>query len=299
MRDTSDMISSPGSLTFWADYWRRKRRESYLKQTQRLNPEKWEMFYNRVSGLWDRITGASPASGEIIADFMTDRHLCAPGDTILDIGCGPGALSFALAARGMTVTALDNSAGMIQRMRDKIHREKINGVRTSLMDWRAFSSNPPHDLAVSCFFPEAFSPEGLHLKETFSTKQCLMVLGDGKDTFPLRRRIWEKVMDISLPEGSENLLCAANYLKAAGRCPSMAEISIPVYLDVDVISAQTFYCEYFSIFGKSGPDLHSAVADTLADYADQGRIRMQGTSKPAILWWEPCPDRPIPCGAAP
>jgi SAM-dependent methyltransferase len=297
MSASSAAGANPISLTHWADYWRRKRRESHLKQTQLLAPEKWRLFYDRVSDLWDRITGTSPETGEAIAGFMTDQHLCMPGDSVLDVGCGPGALSFALAERKITVTAIDNSAGMIQRLVDKIRRENITGVRVRLMDWRKFPSKPSHDLAVACFFPDAFSPDGLRRMESLAAKRCLMVFGDGKDIFPPRRRIWEKVMDISLPEGSENLMCAVNYLRAAGRCPKTAALSIPVHLNVDVESAETFYREYFAIFGRRGPDLHAAIAGVLADYADQGRIRMQGISQPTLLWWEPCPDRPIPCEA--
>ncbi|RJP38565.1 MAG: class I SAM-dependent methyltransferase [Desulfobacteraceae bacterium] len=228
---------------------------------------------------------------------MADQYLCMPGDSVLDVGCGPGALSFALAERKLTVTAIDNSAGMIQRLVDKIRLENITGIRVRRTDWREFPSKPSHDLAIACFFPDAFSPDGLHRMESFAAKRCLMVFGDGKDIFPLRQRIWEKVMDISLPAGSENLMCAVNYLTAAGRCPKTAALSIPVHMDVDVASAEMFYREYFAIFGRSGPHLNAAVADVLADYADQGRIRMQGISKPTILWWEPRADRPIPCEA--
>jgi ubiquinone/menaquinone biosynthesis C-methylase UbiE len=51
------------------------------------------------------------------------RHydgLFRAGDRVLDVGCGTGIDTLHLAARGIDVTALDASAAMVQRLRDKL-----------------------------------------------------------------------------------------------------------------------------------------------------------------------------------
>jgi len=38
-------------MQFWEEIWQRYRKKSHLKQTQRLNPENRQAFYDRVSSL--------------------------------------------------------------------------------------------------------------------------------------------------------------------------------------------------------------------------------------------------------
>jgi ubiquinone/menaquinone biosynthesis C-methylase UbiE len=45
---------------------------------------------------------------------LVDRLQLAPGTPVLDAGCGPGYLLEALAARGLQVSGMDGSAGMLQ-----------------------------------------------------------------------------------------------------------------------------------------------------------------------------------------
>jgi 2-polyprenyl-3-methyl-5-hydroxy-6-metoxy-1,4-benzoquinol methylase len=103
-------------MQFWEEVWERCRKKSHLKKNQHLNPEKWREFYDRVSSLWDEINGYSRSIDNAIADFIFDYRLVFRGSSALDIGCGPGALSLALAGRGIVVTALDNSPGMINTL---------------------------------------------------------------------------------------------------------------------------------------------------------------------------------------
>jgi SAM-dependent methyltransferase len=180
------MIQRSGSadqikkMQFWEEVWERCRKKSHLKKTQHLNPEKWREFYDRVSSLWDEITGYSGSIDNAIAGFIFDNRLAFLGSSALDIGCGPGALSFALAGSGIAVTALDNSPGMINTLKETIRQEKLLGIKTLLMDWRQLPTEPKYDLAVAGFFPDAFSPEGLCRMESFTAGTCLLVSGENE-----------------------------------------------------------------------------------------------------------------------
>src|SRR5688572_33076914 len=47
-----------------------------------------------------------------------------PGDTVYDLGCGPGVFSFYAASRGGKVTGMDGSSGMINLCREKLAKAR-------------------------------------------------------------------------------------------------------------------------------------------------------------------------------
>lgn len=281
-------------LQLWEEIWQRRRKQSHLKETQRLNPEKWQTFYDRVSSLWDEITGFSGNIGNAVARFIVNNRLASTGSSVLDIGCGPGALSLALADRGIAVTALDNSPGMIHTLEETICKKKIHGITTRLVDWRKVPAEPKYDLTAACFFPDAFSSEGLSRMESFTAGVCLLVLGDGKDAFPIRKEIWKKVMNIPIPGGNFNFICAKNYLRVAGRMPLTEKLKFPVSMDVELSRMENYYREYFAIFKKSDYPLHHAISETLAPFINKNnRVHLEGVIHLNILWWKPFTDQPI------
>ena len=58
-----------------------------------------------------------------------------PGETVLDMGCGTGALSIPLGGMHHPVIAADFSRGMLERVREDCDRLGIGCVRTELMSW--------------------------------------------------------------------------------------------------------------------------------------------------------------------
>jgi SAM-dependent methyltransferase len=64
-----------------------------------------------------------------------------PGESVLDVGCGSGALALPLARAGHTVVGLDFSAGMLDLLRRHAAEEGLTNLRTVQAawddDWRA------------------------------------------------------------------------------------------------------------------------------------------------------------------
>jgi SAM-dependent methyltransferase len=75
------------------------------------------------------------------------------GDRILELGCGDGALSCALAAEGFDVTGVDISEGMVEEARRRAARESST-ARFELADSDALDAFEPFDAVVS--FMSAF-----------------------------------------------------------------------------------------------------------------------------------------------
>jgi SAM-dependent methyltransferase len=70
----------------------------------------------------------------------TDFYLCLAGPrpcSVLDLGCGTGMLSCALAERGHRVTGVDPAAAMLAVARSKPHAEQVEWVESSAQSYKA------------------------------------------------------------------------------------------------------------------------------------------------------------------
>ncbi len=76
-----------------------------------------------------------------------------PGDRILELGCGDGALSCLLAAEGFDVTGVDISRGMVEEAKARARRESV-AARFEVADGELFEAGEPFDAVVS--FMSAF-----------------------------------------------------------------------------------------------------------------------------------------------
>lgn len=95
------------------------------------------------AAFWDR-RARSYGGGDERSPYVTGflRHLAIlPGESVLDVGCGTGALALPLARAGHEVTGIDFSAGMLERLRRRATEDGLDGVTTVQAgwddDWRA------------------------------------------------------------------------------------------------------------------------------------------------------------------
>lgn len=97
----------------------------------------------RDAAFWDRrarhFRGGDEAS-PYVAGFI-ERLRARPGESVLDVGCGSGALALPLARAGHDVVGLDFSAGMLDLLRRQAAEEGLRNVKTVQAawddDWRA------------------------------------------------------------------------------------------------------------------------------------------------------------------
>ena len=105
---------------------------------------------------WDPVAKAYDSSfASFTALFAQDvlRLITVqPGQRILDVAAGTGALSLAAAEAGAEVLATDFSPGMIDYLRSKAERKGIRGIRVAVMDGQALDvEDRSFDAAFSIF----------------------------------------------------------------------------------------------------------------------------------------------------
>jgi len=276
-------------MAFWETRWKQHLNRSFLSQTQTRTPEQWQAFYDRVAGIWSEVAGMARGTATAVVRRLVHENLICKDSTVLDIGCGPGALTMALADQCRQVTAIDRSREMIRIVQQTLAGPPAplgtRAVHALTGDWKSLQDMPVHDIAIAAFFPEACSPDGIRHLETLATKTCVLIMGDGRETFPLRRQIWDQVMAAPCPNSGFQHVCAAGYLSAAGRAPRISRLSIPVTLEVDKAAATSFFHAYFSMFGIPSRTLEPAINQALSPCLDRGSVCVQGTAHLMTAGW--------------
>ena len=109
------------------------------------------------AALYDRSFGFVSAFGGDMVDLLAP----APGERIVDLGCGTGTLTAAIAARGVDIIGIDGDAAMVERARAQ---------HPSL----AFEHADGRDFAIDGLADAVFSNAALHwMKEPARVIACV------------------------------------------------------------------------------------------------------------------------------
>ncbi|HEC44501.1 MAG TPA: class I SAM-dependent methyltransferase [Bacteroides sp.] len=105
----------------------------------------WQEFFDSHAPEYMKNVFTGNTDFEI--EFIIRELGLAPGDRILDVGCGTGRHSIPLALYGISVTGLDLSEGMLAQAREYAQKEKAS-LELVQGDATRFSFPEPFDHAI-------------------------------------------------------------------------------------------------------------------------------------------------------
>jgi SAM-dependent methyltransferase len=113
--------------------------------------------------LWDRaapdyLRDVAPGLSLFTEDALRLAEV-GPGSRLADVACGPGSLSFAAAARGARVSALDFSAEMVELLRRRAAREGVSAIEAVVGDGMALPWPDGRFDAAASLFGLIFFPD--------------------------------------------------------------------------------------------------------------------------------------------
>ncbi len=130
-------------------------------------------YWNRMASRFSR----SPSGSDDYTRELMARMELAPSLTVLDVGCGAGAMIVPLAEHVRSVTALDLSPVMLQQLERNLLASKINNVRPVVADF--LTVNPVelgnYDIVLaSRSLPMGNLRKALNMMNSLSRGQCYL-----------------------------------------------------------------------------------------------------------------------------
>lgn len=128
-----------------------------------MNEKAWwqKTFGNQYLEIYEGITNPSRTHTEV--NFLWNKLNLAPNMKVLDVACGYGRHSLALAQLGCDVTGIDQSSYLLKVARENA---KLAGVKVSFLkrDIRSFHLRKRFDVALSLFTSFGYFEEADNLK---------------------------------------------------------------------------------------------------------------------------------------
>jgi ubiquinone/menaquinone biosynthesis C-methylase UbiE len=116
--------------------------------TQRASSRQRRVWSSRV-GSWDRHGSAAVTS---VTSAVVGAAAVQPGDSVVDLGCGTGKISLALAMQGADVLGIDVSPAMAERLRAEARRQGLASLKVIALPVEELDLPPASvDLIVSSY----------------------------------------------------------------------------------------------------------------------------------------------------
>lgn len=103
--------------------------------------------------------------------------LFRPSMQVLDLGCGTGFLSMAMAPRVKSIQAIDSCPRAVQFLMDQTKQEKVTNISCELVDWKSWRPSRQADVVI-VRHPDLFHQ--LERLKTIATQYIVAILPDPK-----------------------------------------------------------------------------------------------------------------------
>lgn len=172
-----------------------------VKEYFEVGAKDFDDIYNWMSGSQDK--SLKMGINKLFRKGMVERfkltlNECEPNSTILDVGCGSGRISIALAKKGANITGIDYSSQMIELANDYLKKyEEENDTKLNIkFIYSNFVENynnaEKFDISLALGVLDYLkNPIPLLLKMKNLTKEKLIISYPAKFTFQMPlRKIW-------------------------------------------------------------------------------------------------------------
>jgi SAM-dependent methyltransferase len=250
-----------------------------------------------VSGgaLWKDHQAARRYDAGVGESDRVDQSLAAlplgPGDSVLDIGAGPGTLAVPIARLVRRVDAVEPAAGMAAVLRERAAKAGLGNIRVVEGRWEdldpAHDLDPPYDVVVSSFslaMPDLAA--ALEKMEEVAAGSVHIFWHAGTPAWERQyRALWPALHGAPyrpVPKAG----VVFNLLRAMGRRP---KITMHAFIEERRFSsledALSYYAPRFSANDKGQRQILAGALERWLEFGEGGPV-MRGRSRFAHIWWE-------------
>lgn len=116
----------------------------------RQNKKQSTRLFDRLAPIYDQFYGCQKRGFSLVLDSLyreLDLHHC---ESVIDVGCGTGALCSLMQQRGLKVTGVDQSEKMLSRARSKPENQSIQFLRANVLEGLPFKDKH-FDLSIASY----------------------------------------------------------------------------------------------------------------------------------------------------
>ncbi len=263
---------------FWIDAWTGgdKQGDTYAVHKGFATPEYWDKasatYNTNPKELRDRRM-------EKVLGLLKSKGLLFEGMRVLDIGCGTGLMTLALAQQGAMVTAMDFSQGMLERLRADLPPELSDRITLVHEDWHnvdivAQGWEKSFDLVVAFMSPGVATPKAFDKMIQCASKGCAVRGWAARRQHPILMDLWEKIMKRPLDDKPQSILYKINILFSRGLFPDVCfdrvEWDQKIPLEKELDNQLAFFTR---VSGRPASELRPLIETYLADCAEQNYLR--------------------------
>lgn len=267
--------------SFWVNIWQAILADSEILKTQYSNPQGWKQFYNEAGYIFDMLWGDTERLGKEMTRFFLQEGILKKENSVLEVGCGTGWLSLAMAEAVSQVVALDYSHEMLKILEEKAKKRNITNIKIICEDFNDFSTEATFDVVVAACFPGVLSPEGITRFEQLANT-CVIIFQYSKRGFSLSQNLFEHIMG-KAPSflGPTLLLWCVGYLISRGKFPEIRKWPWESRINLENPKILELYQAYFSIFGFDKEVVKNAFNKLSVNHVDRNIM-----CNLALLWWK-------------
>lgn len=269
---------------FWDKVWQDT---SKKPGRRRPDPKLWQDYWNRFSSRYAEHNETNKEIHQRIIDGLIAQGAIKPGDTLLDIGCGPGTYALPLAAYQVRVTGLDTSQGMLDTLSEQATKANLGGsISTMLADWQDIAPEPAYDITFAAKSPAINNYDSLMKMTKVARRACCLIGFAGKHDIGLRRFLWEKLLNEPAPGPGFDIIYPLNILYQEGYRPNLTFTTYGQTTQEPLDYLIDHYIRYFAVMGIAGNEVENNIHRFLEAIAVDGYCAETSETSVGIMWWQ-------------